>query len=426
MRESENRPDGETVFSGQAGIEMDPSDVIVVGAGIGGAVLALALGSRGWRVTVLEREPRPLIMARPEILWSPTPAALDRFGVGEPIRTQASVKLAAIAVMHRSRRLAGFTPYNLRASGIDAFSADPGHTRRLIAEAALATGHVEIRRGVEVRNLVREGDRIAGVEAIQDGQSLELRARLIVGDDGAHSIVRSAMLPDLKLDMFPFDFITAAIDWPAEIPPDQARLWMNPRAFHGGIPAVACLPWPNGRGVLLMPLPHVRATGLFAGTPAAFWAQFPETTPLAGVFSSRLRFPDDFHAVRRPYGHASKYVTAGAAILGDAAHPVSPAGGQGANAAIWDAMTLADIAHDALTRGDLSAARLSRYETFRRPRNRDSVSITERAAGFLRIASGVPGLRWLVPAALRTLDCLPFVKSRILRTFASLFVTTEG
>ena len=56
---------------------MDTSDVVIVGAGIGGAVLALALGSRGWKVKLLEREIRPPRMVRPEILWGATPAALD-------------------------------------------------------------------------------------------------------------------------------------------------------------------------------------------------------------------------------------------------------------------------------------------------------------------------------------------------------------
>jgi len=227
----------------------------------------------------------------------------------------------------------------------------------------------------------------------------------------------------MKLRIFPLDFITAAIAWPNELPVDRVRIWIDPKAFRRGIPAVGCLPWPGGRGVLLLPLPHVRAEALLHDTPETFWTTLSKLTPLAVTLSEQLKFPGDFRHIRRPFGHAPQYVADGAAIIGDAAHPVSPAGGQGANAAIWDALTLADVAHEALAADDVSHDRLARYETLRRPRNRDSVSITERVALVLRCGSFVPGLRWLVPAVLRCIDCMPALKSSVVSSFATTFVT---
>ena len=52
-------------------------DVVIVGAGIGGAVLALDLGRRGWRVALVERENAPPRIARPEVLWGATLRALE-------------------------------------------------------------------------------------------------------------------------------------------------------------------------------------------------------------------------------------------------------------------------------------------------------------------------------------------------------------
>src|SRR5438445_2358340 len=75
---------------------MDACDVVVVGAGIGGAVLALALGRRGWKVKLLERKSQPPRMAWSEVLWGATPAALDNLGVGDLIRTTASVRLDGV------------------------------------------------------------------------------------------------------------------------------------------------------------------------------------------------------------------------------------------------------------------------------------------------------------------------------------------
>jgi 2-polyprenyl-6-methoxyphenol hydroxylase-like FAD-dependent oxidoreductase len=321
---------------------------------------------------------------------------------------------------------------------VEAYSTDPGLTREVIAAAAAATGNVTFERGVEVQQVIREGGQIIGVEAIRNGAPLVERARLVVGDDGAHSIVRSALMSDsctlapgrdeqsrtsMKLGIFPLDFVTAAIAWPKELPADRVRIWVNPKAFRAGIPAVGCLPWPGGLGVLLLPLPHVRADALLRDTPEAFWNKLTKVTPLAVTLSEQLKFPGDFRQFRRPYGHAPRYVADGAAIIGDAAHPVSPAGGQGANAAIWDALALADVAHEALTVDDVSRGRLARYETLRRPCNRDSVSITERVVLVLRCASFVPGLRWLVPMVFRCIDCMPTLKSYVVSSFATTFVT---
>src|SRR5436190_16674025 len=127
------------------------SDVIIVGAGIGGAVLALALGSRGWKVKLLEREAQPPRMARPEVLWGATPAALDQYGVGDPIRTQASVRLDGVEMRRGDRRLVALTRRDFQAAKVEAFSTDPGQTRELIATAAAATGNVVFQRGVQVK-----------------------------------------------------------------------------------------------------------------------------------------------------------------------------------------------------------------------------------------------------------------------------------
>jgi 6-methylpretetramide 4-monooxygenase len=417
---------------------MNSSDVIIVGAGIGGAVLALAMGTRGWKVTVLEREAEAPRIVRPEVLWGATPTALDSFGVGDVIRTQTSIRLQGVEVCRGSNRLLTLTHHNLRTARVEAYSTDPGQTRAVIAAAASATGNVTFLRGVEVQQVVREGNRVVGVQAHREGRQLVEQARLVVGDDGAKSVVRGALSPasdlaaqaghnraDIALNIFPVDFITAAIAWPNELPTDQARVWINPQAFRQGIPAMGCLPWPGGRGVLLMPLPHARAVALLEGTAEAFWSELARLTPLAATLSAQLSFPDDFRRVQRPYGHAPQYVANGAAIIGDAAHPVSPAGGQGANASIWDALTLADVAHEALTADDISRERLARYEALRRPRNRDSVRITQRVVQVFQYAPYVPGLEWLIPALLRCLDLLSPLKSHLVSSFATTFVTRK-
>ncbi|HEV7767253.1 MAG TPA: NAD(P)/FAD-dependent oxidoreductase [Thermoanaerobaculia bacterium] len=349
-------------------------DVVIVGAGIGGAVLALDLGRRGWRVALVERESTPPRIARPEVLWSPTPKALERYGIADAIRERASVKLEAIEIGGEKPWLR-ITRKDFDAAGVDAYSTNPSMTRQIIADAAVATGNVEIHRGIAIEELLRDGDRVVGVR----GKSFEVEARLVVGDDGGNSIVRTQLGIPITLTPFPIDFVTAMIpQW--ELPPNRARVWIDAKGVR------AYIPWPGNEGVLLIPLPPD--------------APMPEG--------------GEFKRVARPFGHAPAYVANGAALIGDAVHPMTPAGGQGANASIWDALALANVADEALRANDVSRERLLAYERLRRPINEQSVAISRLARHAFRFA-------FLGPIALRAVETLGWPKRMVLRRFASQF-----
>jgi 2-polyprenyl-6-methoxyphenol hydroxylase-like FAD-dependent oxidoreductase len=393
------------------------ANVVIVGAGIGGAVLALELGRRGHRVVMLEREASMRRIVRPEVLWGSTLNALDRLGVGQRIRREASMPLSEIDLGgYMTMRRSDFS-----AAGAEAFSTDPLLTRQLITAAAEATGNVEVQRGVEVEARLSEGAVTRGVAGTRGDQNLEFVADLVVGDDGVNSFVRSSLGIAIDLRLFPIDFMTAALKWPAAIAPDCAKVFFNRHAFRRGIPAVALIPWPAGLGVLLIPLPPARADLLFKGNPNQFWQQVAKTVPLVDEFRLQVEFPSDFVRVTRPVGHAATYVSEGAALIGDAAHPMTPAGGQGANASIWDALALAEVADAALRSGNVGRERLLPYELGRRPINARSVAISDTALTAFRFGSGIP-LSIVVPFVLRSFEFMSWPKRSILRRFSTTFV----
>ena len=360
-------------------------DVVIVGAGIGGAVLALDLGRRGWRIALVERERTPPAIARPEVLWSPTIRALERYGVADEIRQRACVQVETIEIGGDEPWLR-ITRDDFAGADVDAFSTNPSMTRAILADAAVATGNVEIHRGIAVEELLRENGRVAGVR----GNGQEFRSRLVVGDDGGNSIVRTQLGIAITLTPFPIDFITALVSpWP--LPPNRARVWLD---LKSETPARALIPWPDNTGVMLMPIR----------------ADLP--TPVSMPDAKRIA---------RPFGHAAAYVADGAALIGDAIHPMTPAGGQGANASIWDAFALADIADAALRADDVSRERLLPYERLRRPINDQSVAISRFARRAFRIGQFLP-LSILIPFAMRTVNALGWPKRRVLRTFSSAFV----
>ena len=74
------------------------------------------------------------------------------------------------------------------------------------------------------------------------------------------------------------------------------------------------------------------------------WNRFCAADPTIREVIRDRRFPHDFVRIRRPWGHAPRYGGEGAILMGDAAHPVSPAGGQGANMSVANATVLAELA----------------------------------------------------------------------------------
>jgi 2-polyprenyl-6-methoxyphenol hydroxylase-like FAD-dependent oxidoreductase len=396
-------------------------DVVIVGAGIGGAVLALDLGGRGWRVALLERESAPLAIARPEVLWGATPRALDRYGIGDALRGSASVQLEAIEIGGEKAWLR-ITRDDFAGAGVVAFSTNPSMTRAIVTDAAVATGNVEIQRGVAVESLLHDAGRVAGVRARRGEEVLEIEASVVVGDDGGGSVVRRSLGIPIELVSFPIEFVTATIRrWP--LLPHRARVWIQPNSSVDGIPAAGLIPWPGNEGVLLVPLAAERAERFFQQPAEDFWSALGRVTPMAEALREQLGFPRDFKHVTRPFGHVASYVADGAALIGDAAHPMTPAGGQGANASIWDALALADVLDAALQAKDVSRERLLPYEGLRRPVNDRSVSISRLARRAFRVGGFLP-LGFVAPAVAKTIDGLGWPKRRIIGSFANAFVHT--
>lgn len=398
------------------------TDVLIVGGGIGGAVLALLLGREGWRVRILEREGRLGELVRPELLQETTLSALEQLGIGPGLRAAATRPVRVVEVRQRGELLFRVDETDLAAARVAPHSEDPRATRALVMEAALATGNVDLVRGAEVTDVTRAGELVVGVRGRLAGAAFEERGRLVVGDDGVRSIIRGGIGSRIKLRLFPLEFVVFHLPRPAELAEDEVRAWLDPAGMRGGLVGGLLAPFPGDQvaGFLFMPIATWEEQ--FAGDPGHFWAGLERLTPLAGWLREHLEFPRDFTRIRRPYGHASSYVADGAALLGDAAHPMSPVGGQGANAAVWDAIALAEVAAEALRDNDLSLARLQPYEVQRRPANNRSLSYTRRAVTMARVDRWIPGAPQLVTTLLRRAGREPATRRLLLRKVATAFL----
>ena len=112
-------------------------DCIIVGGGIGGAVLALILGRQERHVILLERELRPPSRGRPEVLAGATLEVFHKLGIGPRIEKEAAVPLEGLELYRAGGgRILSFGISDFEAAGARLFSTDPTRSREILLEEA--------------------------------------------------------------------------------------------------------------------------------------------------------------------------------------------------------------------------------------------------------------------------------------------------
>ncbi|WP_210527561.1 FAD-dependent monooxygenase [Rubellimicrobium arenae] len=322
-----------------------PADILVAGGGIAGlaVALALALARRGARVEVLEQA-RAIAEIGSGLQITPNGAAVLRgLGLGAAmeatgLRARAIEPFDALS----GRRVARF---DLGRAGDDYYFFHRAELIGLLHEAVLAAG-IPIRTGARVEAVTSQGVRL------DDGA--ELRAGLVVGADGLHSVVRRHLAGGDA------PFFTGQVAWRALVTARQepvARIWMAP-----------------GRHVVTYPLRDGRLNVVAVRAEAAWteegWAHrdspdnlrraFSDVCPdLAGILA-KVQEVGRWGLFRHPV--PERWQDGRAVVLGDAAHPTLPFLAQGANLALEDAWILAREA----VKGDLASYQAQRRDRVRR------------------------------------------------------------
>jgi 2-polyprenyl-6-methoxyphenol hydroxylase-like FAD-dependent oxidoreductase len=382
-------------------------DFLIVGGGIGGAVLANLLSRHGKRVLVMEKNLAPVPQNRPEILWPATVRVL-RSLIPSHLEERWMLLIRAGQVYYKRQMLLHFNNDVFEKAGVHLCST--ANTRELLLQQA----NCEVRRGVEVTAVLRSPQRVLGVRTrdTATGAEQEVLAEWTVGDDGVQSVMRRGCGLTMTMRFFPLELLSFAFDWPADVPHDMVRLWINENRLDSGVLLMGTIPLPQGRGAGLLPVWPDRFANERHLQKAirAFVAHDPQ---LAAVVQDRT-YPHGMQRIRVGWGRTPHFGVAGAILMGDAAHPVTPAGGQGANASVADALVLADVA------SERPAQLLSEYTQRRWPATQRSLSISRTASKVFATPRPLLNLGlWMFPWAVRWMN-------RHLDTFGGFLRTAAG
>ncbi len=369
-------------------------DVIVVGAGIAGSAMALALVRDGFDVALIEARSPPAWNVEGEVDARVVALAADAVALFEDLGVWPDVLAARASAYRRMHVWDALAPGQLEFDSADRGEAALGWIveNRLLQHVlwralGKAVDHgqaLSLRCPAEVTTVENEADGV--IVNLADGT--RLRSRLLIAADGANSPIRQ----QLAIGTRDRDYGQRAIV--AHVGTERAHESTAWQRFQPGGP-LAFLPLADGRCSIVWSLQSDEATRLLALDEAAFCAELGCALDfrLGAITSTTQR-----HAFPLRMRLAERYAAGRSVLIGDAAHAVHPLAGQGLNLGLRDVRNLREQLQRARSRNsDHGAAQvLRRYERERRSENTlaaNSFSLIERS--FDSDFTAIAGLRGL-------------------------------
>ena len=370
----------------------------VVGGGPAGVMLGYLLARAGIKVTVLEKHADFFRDFRGDTVH---PSTLD-------IMHELGLLDALLQLPHQR-----VTSVSARIGDFDFAAADfrlvPTHCKfvalmpqwdflNFLSERAKRFDGFALRMQHQGVGLIRNGERVAGVEAQSPAGPVQIEADLVIACDGRHSTIRqSAGLPLQEFGV-PIDVLWFRI----------SRQTHDPQQVLGNINYGKALILINRgdyfqAGLIIRKgtLNQIKARGL-----EAFRQSVAQIAPYLRDRVGEIENWDQIKLLTVQINRLRQWHLPGLLCIGDAAHAMSPAGGVGINLAIQDAVAAANILADPLRAGRVTDSILDRVQQRREFPTRVTQFVQAKAHRLLNAAFEADG-PIQVPWQLKVVDALP-------------------
>jgi 2-polyprenyl-6-methoxyphenol hydroxylase-like FAD-dependent oxidoreductase len=348
-------------------------DVLVVGGGPTGLTLAAALASRGIQVRIIDRQAEGANTSRAAVVHARSLEVLEEIGVADRLNARG-LQCPTFSIRDRDRTLLSLDFAHLPTRYPYTLMVSQAVTESVLLERLRELGGDVIRP----RTLTGLDQDAFHVDATLDDGST-LRARYVVGADGMHSKVRELAGIGFVGGSYAESFLLADARLRGGVPRDEVVLYFSP----AGLVVVA--PLPGGVHRIVATVDEAPESPCAADVQALLDTRGPEHDPAiveSVLWGSRFRV---HHRI------AEHYKMGRILLAGDAAHVHSPAGGQGMNTGIQDAVALAGALAKVL--GDQESAALMRYSFERRPIAERVIFLADRLTRLATVGSRLRPLR---------------------------------
>ncbi len=386
------------------------TQVLISGAGPTGLTLACELACRGIAFRLVDKKSGPSLHSKALGVHSRTLEHLHSLGVAEEM-------------VQKGRKVFGFCAYSPRSQLFRmrirhqdtrypfVLILAQSETEKVLIQRLISLGG-NVEWHTELKELHLQADGIHG-ETQSPEKEETIRADWVVGCDGAHSFVRKALDLDFEGERYEESFYLADVRMDWKFSPEEPHLFMSPEGI------LVAFPFTEDNVFRLIVNDHSSEAPPAGTEPTIedFQRWVDRRVQIPGKEGGKVADATWLAHFRIHRRQASSLRKGRAFIAGDAAHIHSPAGGQGMNISIQDAVNLGwKLA--LVIKGKADASLLDSYVQERRPVAKTVLTQTDQLTRMVTLRN--PLLQWLRNWGLWIAMKLPVVNRTATRQLSEL------